>query len=328
MNITAIAFTDRGLNLSKKLQNKSDGKITSFFSNDSNLSAWIEKNYSLLDALIFISNTETAIKVLAPYLIIKEKTPSVIIMDELGKFVIPLVSGTSGIANELASAIASFTESIPIITTDKETDNDFSVDKWANSIGLRIANPENIKYISSKMNSGEVVHFDSIFPILGEPPKGIVLSGPGEVSDFSITYLSSVSEKTLHLVPPVLTLGIICSSEAGFDEIETAYNQFLDECGCHPLSVRDVCSLPDNNANGLTEFCKRNDLTLKLINSNELKITDDKNTSAGVSEQSPNNDKVCEQCAISGNDGALFVRSMQFGSISMALAIKEPEISD
>ena len=322
MNISAVAITNRGIQLSKRLQQKSDGMISSFFCSEADLNAWVEKNFLSLDALILICTIDNAVCAISPYLKAATKVPSVIVIDDAERFAIPIISGTLGIANDIATAISTIADCIPVITTSTDTESVFSIDKWASSVGLQIANPENIKYRTSKLISGEKVHFDSILPITGEPPKGFELSGPTDFSDFTITYQSSVPKKTLHLVPPVLTLGIHCENDASSAEIETAYTEFLKECGCHPLSVRDVCTVDlDKQASGLVDFCSSNKLSLRVFTAEDLSAI---NSPLAHSEP----ERACEHCAVLGSGGTLFVRKMQINDISLALAIIEPVEKD
>lgn len=329
LKISAVAFTDKGMQLGKMLQQNSDDVIELSRCGEGELYKWTEEKFSSSEALVFIGAAGIAVRAISSYVRSKSLDPAVIVMDELGKFAIPILSGHIGGANKLASALARLTDGIPVITTATDLENVFSVDVWAKSVGLRIANIEAIKYVSSKLLSGEIVHYDSIFPISGATPKGIELSGPDDASDFSITYLSSVPNKILHLVPPVLTLGIGCKKGKSCESIEEAYTDFLSKCGCHPLAVREVCSIDlKAQEGGLIEFCEKHGLPFRTFTSDELSNVIGKFTPSEFVEQVAGVDNVCERSAVLGSGGNLFVRKMIFDGVTMALAIKEPDISE
>ena len=65
-------------------------------------SAWAGEKFSDSDALIFIGATGIAVRSIAPYVASKNSDPAVLVVDECGKFVISLLSGHLGGANELA----------------------------------------------------------------------------------------------------------------------------------------------------------------------------------------------------------------------------------
>ena len=65
-------------------------------------SAWAGEKFSDSDALIFIGATGIAVRSIAPYVASKKSDPAVLVVDECGKFVISLLSGHLGGANELA----------------------------------------------------------------------------------------------------------------------------------------------------------------------------------------------------------------------------------
>lgn len=68
-------------------------------------------------ALIFICATGIVVRTLAPVIVHKHQDPPVLVLDETGKFVIPLLSGHEGGANEWGSAIADYLQAQLVITT-------------------------------------------------------------------------------------------------------------------------------------------------------------------------------------------------------------------
>ena len=69
------------------------------------------------DKLILICATGIAVRTLAPVLDNKKTDPPVLVLDELGQFVIPLLSGHEGGANEWASVIANAINGTLVMTT-------------------------------------------------------------------------------------------------------------------------------------------------------------------------------------------------------------------
>jgi len=67
--------------------------------------------------LVFICASGIVIRSLAPVLESKQVDPAVIVLDETAKFVIPLLSGHEGGANEMASKIASKLNAQLVLTT-------------------------------------------------------------------------------------------------------------------------------------------------------------------------------------------------------------------
>lgn len=316
------------MQLGRAIQQKSGSGLSLSLSDKNDLALWTETNHYGSDALIFIGSSETAVRAIAPFVGLETFEPSVIVLDELTKYAIPIISGRSNNADTLAAYLADMLKSIAVITSGEDNDGVFSVDAWAKSIGLRIANPQAAKYVSSKLKSGEAVYFDSVFEILGDAPKGIVPAGDGDICDFSISYLSGVPEKVLHLVPPVLTLGIDCKNDTDCESVESAYIKFLNECGCHPLAVFEVCGIDHaKNIRGLNEFCKNRALPLRVFSADELSRAQGRFSAPDSDAEENGIDNVCERSAVVGSKGSLFVRKMSFEGISMALAITEPAIS-
>lgn len=69
------------------------------------------------DPLIMICATGIVMRTLTPVIGDKHSDPAVIVMDEAGKFVIPLLSGHEGGANELASKISILLDAQLVMTT-------------------------------------------------------------------------------------------------------------------------------------------------------------------------------------------------------------------
>ena len=90
--------------------------------------------------LIFISATGIAVRTLAPVLESKYTDPAVLVLDESGQYVIPLVSGHEGGANEWARQVADVLDAQCVITTAQH----YTQPVFVAGIGCERGCPENV----------------------------------------------------------------------------------------------------------------------------------------------------------------------------------------
>ena len=89
------------------------------------------------------------------YLESKLTDPAVIGVDATGKFVISLLSGHYGGANELTKIIADGINGTAVITTASEVTGKQSVDELARDLHLTIQNPESLVAVNSAVVNGD-----------------------------------------------------------------------------------------------------------------------------------------------------------------------------
>ncbi|TDO99405.1 cobalt-precorrin 5A hydrolase [Marinomonas balearica] len=101
--IRIISLTERGKKLSEAIAKRLQGcEVTH---NPKPFKETVQDYFKQGDSLIFICATGIVIRTLAPVLESKLSDPAVLVMDEFGRFVIPLLSGHEGGANHLASQL-------------------------------------------------------------------------------------------------------------------------------------------------------------------------------------------------------------------------------
>lgn len=77
----------------------------------------VQQAFQAGDALIMICATGIVLRAIAPVMISKQQDPPVVVLDEAGRFVVPLLSGHEGGANELARQLAELIDAQLVITT-------------------------------------------------------------------------------------------------------------------------------------------------------------------------------------------------------------------
>ncbi len=338
MKVSIIAFTDNGMEIAYKLSNSlSEANDVDFTRcGKGALSTWTEEHFSTNDALIFIGAIGIALRAIAPYIKTKTKDPAVVVVDELGQFSIPILSGHIGGANELALQIAEDLGSIPVITTATDINNVFAVDTWAKSQGLQILNPQCIKLVSSKLLKGESVHVKSDYPIQGNLPKNVYLDDLKDSDagyDVIITHKDLENERkndTLLLVPQIITVGIGCRKDVSFEAIEKSILNILKNENYHISALNAMASI-DKKANekGILEFAKKYGLPFNTYSAEELNSLEGDFTKSEFVKSVVEVDNVCERSAIMESNGKLIRRkdTCDGAGVTVALAMNDPIIS-
>lgn len=112
-----IALTDAGLALAQRLQPFMDSSEIWFkpkpFANT------VQQAFVAGHPLIFICATGIVVRTLAPVLVNKFDDPPVLVLDEQGSFVVPLLSGHEGGANQWAKEVSEKISAQLVLTTAK-----------------------------------------------------------------------------------------------------------------------------------------------------------------------------------------------------------------
>lgn len=182
MKIGYFALTEQGFELVHRLNKRWPGGI--FPKVD--LKQHIEEAWGQSDALVFVMAAGIVVRYIAPLLRGKDKDPAVIVMDTRGQWVISLLSGHLGGANELAVQLAAVTKGHPIVTTATDVEGIVAFDEVAKRNQLLIENLSALKYVSGRL--------------LDKKEVKVVIDPFYEVD----------GEKTLCLRPQTLVLGVGC----------------------------------------------------------------------------------------------------------------------
>ena len=96
--LAVLAFTEGAKNLANRIRLKGDY----FYNKDQKIKPQMARIMREYNTIVFISAVGIAVRYIAPYIKTKDVDPAVIVIDESGKFVISLLSGHLGGANEIA----------------------------------------------------------------------------------------------------------------------------------------------------------------------------------------------------------------------------------
>ncbi len=285
-----------------------------------------EALFAWADALVFVGSTGIAVREIAPFVRSKLTDPAVVSMDELGHFVIPLLSGHIGGANELALRLAEAVGGTPVITTATDINSKFSVDAWAARKGLAITDLRAAKAVSAEILE-RPVPLKSDYPIVTDLPSGVVSGDSGKIGICISCRKEKPFEDTLLLVPPILHLGIGCRRGTPVEKFREAVDFVLKEHDIHPKAIKQVTSIDiKSNEKGLLEFCGERNLPAVFYSAEELWAVQGDFTPSQCVLKYTGVDNVCERSSMIGAE-KLLVRKTIHNGVTVAVSAEAYTVS-
>lgn len=279
-------------------------------------------------ALLFIGATGIAVRHIAPYIKDKLSDPPVIVMDEKGLHVIPLLSGHVGGANELAYEISEKLGADPVITTATDLNRAFSVDLFAKERNLKIVNRDGIAKVSVKALEGKPITLS----IKDYPPKekvDVVITDDESKYESGTIALrpetGSLSTFTNPSDDKKYALGIGCKKGKNAEAIETAVLNVLKSADINISDVYAVCTIDiKENEEGLLEFTKKYSLPFITFEKELLEKAEGDFTPSEFVKNITGVDNVCERAALlaAGKGSRLVVKKAANSGVTVAVAEK------
>ncbi len=110
------------------------------------------------DQLVFFVSLGAVVRLMAPHLKTKDQDPGVLVVDDAGQFVIPVLSGHVGGANAMAEQIAALLGGTAVLTTASDVGKTIAVDILGRELGWKVEAPKiNITRVSAAVVNEEPV---------------------------------------------------------------------------------------------------------------------------------------------------------------------------
>lgn len=311
MKIALISFTAQGASLGARLgaglEEAGDfhGFVSARFAGETPLQKWEGKLsdwtghwFERADALIFVGACGIAVRAIAPFVRDKFADPAVLVIDEKGRFCIPLLSGHVGGANELCSRCAGLLGCTPVITTATDLNGRFAVDVFARKNNLCLTDRRLAKEISAAVLAGRQVHFASELPVEGKLPPELCKIRDCEFA-ISVGFHRPENDHTLWLVPRTVVLGVGCRKNTTEEAIEAFA---LDELSKLGLPVQAVCAVASIDLKareqGLLDFCRKYGVAFRTYSAEELMQAQGDFPASGFVQGVTGADNVCQRSAV------------------------------
>lgn len=340
--IRVISFTDQGRQLAEKIKESlSDRKVELYQKPKQGLRLWAGEQFAKKDAIVFIGASGIAVRAIAPYVKDKLIDSPVLVLDEKGQYVIPLLSGHMGGANELAKRIADRIKATAIITTATDMNKKFAVDIFAKRNDLSILNREGIVKVSAKVLRGETItisieHYkDTEKSNKSSIPKEVELIPypPQQNVDVIISTRAEnkeISQKAvLRLKLKEYVLGIGCKKGKTKEEISKVIYKNLEKLGLKNSDIAVVASIQKKKEEvGIYQWAEENNIPFITFSEEELRLIEGNFHRSQFVENMVGVDNVCERAALAAckTKGRLILDKQIQNGITLAVAKKKWQI--
>lgn len=333
MNFLIVSLTEKGRILSGKIagllgnfhnlkrccfRKHTDDSAESF----DNLSELIEKSFNIFDGIIFICSCGIAVRVISPYIVSKTTDPAVVVIDDSGKFVIPVLSGHIGGANRIAEIFAEKLGAIPVITTATDTGSKFSPDSFAVANNLIIEDITISKIIASEILDNKKIGIKSDYKCINIPSE-ITFNKNCETGIYIGTRNIQPFPVTLRLVPKNIVVGVGCRRGTPCEIIEKRICESLISAGISPQRVSGLATVDiKSDESGILEYCKKNKIIPAFYTAEELMEVSGEFTSSEFVRQTTGADNICERSAVRAG-GRLIIGKNSGEGVTVAAAEKD-----
>ncbi len=289
------------------------------------------EHFQGFDGHICITAAGIAVRTVAPLLVHKMSDPAVVVVDDLGRFAISLVSGHVGGANRLACRAAGLLGAIPVITTASDANARPAMDMLAVVLGLRIENPSAVKGVNMALLAGRKVALWD--------PLGVVAPVAGDACrDVDLTTLKALTpdhagvcvddgcialpDHVLCLRPPSLTAGIGCNRDTSEAEIAALLAQSLAQGRLSGHSLGCIASIDlKRDEPGLLTLAWKLGVPAKFFPSDALNQVRHVPHLSAMAAKYTGANSVCEAAAILAADqGMLIVPKRKSANATVAIA--------
>lgn len=240
----------------------------------------IGSNFNNFDCHLFIMATGIVVRLIAPMLKHKSQDPAVLVADEKGMFIISLLSGHLGGANDYCNHIAKLINSQPVITTASDVQGTLAVDTLSMKVNGVLTDFNRATNITALIVEDKEIGIISDFKIDFDLPKRFSVINKAEGKDGYI-YISNMpidemKEPYAYIRLPRIVLGIGCRRGKSKDELLKAVTEVLDSLEIPVKCIKNIGTV-DVKADevGLIELVNQLEVPLTICKRQDIKKIED-----------------------------------------------------
>lgn len=282
----------------------------------------LEEKFHSYDTHVFIMASGIVIRKISKLIKGKDIDPAVLLIDEGKHFVISLLSGHLGGANEITYKIASLLNLIPIITTSSDITGKIAVDIISQKLNAELEDLKSAKEVTSLIVDGKTV--DILLP------KNVKVQKADKISknpDGIIVVSNKRKLEMTRIFPKNLILGIGCKKDTREKDILEAIEASMEKHNLDMRSVKHIATVDiKKDELGLVQAAKTLEKELIIISREEIKKVQDKFEGSDFVEKNIGVRAVSEPAAyLSSRKGQFLERKAKYQGITISIYEEEIE---
>ncbi|MDO0823743.1 cobalt-precorrin 5A hydrolase [Desulfosporosinus nitroreducens] len=312
-------------------QSSQSFKIKSF----SRLSDIIPSLWQEFSVLIFVMASGIVVRQIALLIEGKDRDPAVLVLDEEGKFVIPLLSGHLGGANAWAHQISEQIGAVPVITTATDVRGMVAPDEYARRYGWKVEPVDHLPAVNRLLLEQKQLNVWASYPLTPEHETWVkdthycfLSEKEKDKANVIIDAFpnSNIKADCLYLVPPILSIGVGCRRGVASDVILERIKLAIEQLGASLKAIAGIYSIDlKSNEVGLIEVAKYLRVPFRTFRADELQsvnLQEQLSRSNFVSEKI-GVDGVCEAASLLGaKRGRLVLSKTKGQGVTVAISIE------
>jgi len=337
MNSAVLAITKNGVRIALKLSSTmpdctayAPSKLSTGSSEvqwyDESTTAKIKSLFEEYDALVCVFSLGAVIRLISPHLRDKKSDPAVLVIDDKATFVISVLSGHIGGANELTGTVSEILGATPVITTAADVNKTIAVDLIGRNLGWIIEDDINVTRVSAMMvnedkiglyqDAGErgwwkgalpdnIVSFNTLDELVESRLGGYLI-----ISDKIID--ADIQKNAVLYRPKSLVVGVGLHHGTGAPKIKAGISESLAKFNLSVNSIACIASVKKPaDVQGLVEFGNESSIPVRYIEREALAQVQAPNPS-DIVDKLEGTPSVSEAAAILESRGTLIVQKQKF----------------
>ena len=348
MQVHILYFTQTGSVLAAKLARElARVENVTYASGKGCCKEWTAEHFRKGNVLVYIGACGIAVRAVAPHIGSKETDPAVIVIDEKGENVIPILAGHLGGANEWARKIAELTKGKAVLTTATDVNGIFAVDLFAKENQLLIGDLKKAaRFTASLLEEGkasvvtprkyaDVIQFEDGIPaelqaydlpdeqLAGQHGENVALITP-DVEP------STNPDAPLRLIPRCVILGMGCRKGKSYEELRDFAEGTLQELGLDREAVCAIASIDVKKEEpGLVSLAADLGVPLQTFNAEELEKTELENWTFMESDrvrEYVGTGNVCERAAAAAGARKILIGKTAKDGMTICVGMRPVEL--
>lgn len=322
----------QGQGLEEQLRRDSKMQLQVF----SRLSDVISRLWQEYTVLIFVMASGIVIRQIAPLIERKDRDPAVLVLDEEGKFVIPLLSGHLGGANAWAQQISEQIGALPVITTATDVRGMVAPDEYARRYGWKVEPIHHLPMVNRLLLDQKLLKVWIGLPSLTKhintwlkDSHYLFLSeNDNEKANIIIDAFpnSNINEDCLYLIPPILSVGVGCRRGVSREIILERIRIAVEQLGASLKAISGIYSIDlKSNEAGLIEVANYLRVPFQTFRADELQSVNlqEQLSRSNFVREKIGVDGVCEAASLLGAQrGRLVLPKTKGQGVTVAISIE------